>query len=372
MPISRTTRCSSVMGTLCYTAMGTPCSIAMSGLPDSPRGWWKEQRDTLQGDSWTSLKRDPASFCLRDCSGHLIGMNIVHVDDILLATGNSHQAESHISRLLSKYDIKDVKRADDDGGVLYCGKRVRSVPDDMKPGGLALQQDQMEFVKARCEPASMSRVRARQEGDQCTPGDIQEMRRSMTGSLHWVTGGTRPDEAFATSHLQRKQSAPLVSDHKRAVQTTKRLRGQSEVGLRCGPPPTKMCVLVYTDSGLHNADADPDEEGSDAEWLAKAKQKGVRVRSQHGALVCVVAQDDLEKTEANPRSFMTWKSNASKRTILSTFVGLFQCMSRCSGTGRNTRAMLCEVVLGGRVLLDEWGEEHMPERSLTVRACLTV
>ena len=57
--------------------------------------------------------------------------------------------------------------------------------------------------------------------------------------------------------------------------------------------PTKMCVLVYTDSALHNAD--PDEEGSDDEWLAKAK-KGIRVRFQHDVLVCVVAQVDLKKT----------------------------------------------------------------------------
>ena len=89
-----------------------------------------------------------------------------------------------------------------------------------------------------------------------------------------------------------------------------------------------MCVLVYSDSALHNADADPDEEGSDDEWLAKAKQRGGRVRSQHEALVCVLAQDDLEKTEAIPISFMTWKSKASKRTILYIFCAKPQCMSR--------------------------------------------
>ena len=82
-------------------------------------------------------------------------MIIVHVDDLLLATNNSHQAESHISRLLSAYDVKDVKRTDDDGGVLYSGKRVRTMPDDVKLGDLALRQ---EFVKPRCEPACMSRV----------------------------------------------------------------------------------------------------------------------------------------------------------------------------------------------------------------------
>ena len=38
------------------------------GLPDSPRGWWKELRDTLEGDSWNSLKLDPAFFCLSDFS----------------------------------------------------------------------------------------------------------------------------------------------------------------------------------------------------------------------------------------------------------------------------------------------------------------
>ena len=66
-----------------------------------------------------------------------------------------------------------------------------------------------------------------------------------------------------------------------------------ETGLRFRPPPTKMCICTQTQ--LHGADADPDEEGSDDEWLAKAK-KCIRVRSQHDALVCAVAHGDLKKT----------------------------------------------------------------------------
>ena len=69
--------------------------------------------------------------------------------------------------------------------------------------------------------------------------------------------------------MQRKQSEPLVSDHKRAVQTIKRLRGQLEIGLKLRPLPTKMCVLVYTDAAVNNVDADPDEGGSDDEWLTR-------------------------------------------------------------------------------------------------------
>ena len=66
-----------------------------------------------------------------------------------------------------------------------------------------------------------------------------------------------------------------------------------ETGWRFRPLPAKMCVLVCADSALHNAEADLDEEGSGDEWLATAKQKGVRVRSQHDALACVVVQDDF-------------------------------------------------------------------------------
>ena len=115
------TRCSlSRLHAACLESTKGALIEIVFGLPDSPRRWWKELRDTLQGDSWTSLKLDYAFFCLRKFSGHLIGRTIVLV--VLLATNNSPQAESHISRFFSKYEIKDVKRANDDGGVLYCGR----------------------------------------------------------------------------------------------------------------------------------------------------------------------------------------------------------------------------------------------------------
>ena len=168
----------------------------------------------------------------------------------------------------------------------------------------------------------------------------------MTGSLPWVTGGTCPDKSFATSQLQRKHTAPLVSDHKRAVQTIIRLSVQPEIGLRFTPLSTKMCVLLYTDSALHNANADTDEKGSDDEWLAKGEQKGIRVRSQHGVFFCVVAQGGVEKTEAIPTSFMTWKSNVSKRTILSTFGAESSARRDALELAEYTRALLCEAVIG--------------------------
>ena len=185
----------------------------------------------------------------------------------------------------------------------------------------------------------------------------------MTGRLHWVTGGTRLDESFATSQLPRKQAAHLASNNKRAVQTIKRLRSQPDIGLRFGPLSTKMCVVVHADSALYNADADTDDEGSDDEWLARAKKKGIVFVLNMEP--CVVNQDDLEKIAAIPMSFMTWKNKASKRTILITFGAEASACRDALETAENTRAMLCEVLNGARVLLDEWTEEHLPIRVIT-------
>ena len=73
-----------------------------------------------------------------------------------------------------------------------------------------------------------------------------------------------------------------------------------------------MCMLVYTDSALHNADANT-EEGSDDELLAKAKQKGIRVRSRHGDLVCVAAQARTILRKQKPFQFLSRPGRAKPR-----------------------------------------------------------
>ena len=55
-----------------------------------------------------------------------------------------------------------------------------------------------------------------------------------------------------------------------------------------------MYGLGYKDSALHNANVDTDRKGSNDVWLA---QESLRVRSEHGVLVCVGDQENSEKTE---------------------------------------------------------------------------
>ena len=79
----------------------------------------------------------------------------------------------------------------------------------------------------------------------------------------------------------------------------------------------------------------------------------------------MVAQDDLGKTEAIPISFMSWKTKASKRTILSTFGAEASACRGALDVAEYTRAMLRELLIGERILPDEWREEHSPIRVIT-------
>ena len=112
-----------------------------------------------------------------------------------------------------------------------------------------------------------------------------------------------------------------------------------------------------------------DEEGSDDEWLAEAKQKGVRVRSQHGALVCVVAQDDLEKIEAIRISFMIWTRLRNEPSSL--LLGQKPVHVEMLWTWQKTYEQCCVGVVIGVLTNGEWSA-CPSERSLTVRVCLIV
>ena len=106
--------------------------------------------------------------------------------------------------------IKDVKRADDIGCVLFCGKRVCGAGRYETWGDRVCES----LLLARRCASSLSPTRANSVYHQRNSRDAKYDREFVLGN-----GRDRPDESFATSQLQRKHPAPLVSDPKRAVQT---------------------------------------------------------------------------------------------------------------------------------------------------------
>ena len=172
------------------------------------------------------------------------------------------------------------------------------------------------------------------------------------GNRRNTSGRVIRDQSVAEGTI----SAPGVRSQARRT-NIQALEGQPEIafGILGVFPPRYACSCAPTQPFTMPMPI-PDEDGSDDEWLAKAKQNGIRVRSQRDALVCVVDQDDLEKTEAIPIPFMAWKSKASRRTNLSTFGAEASACRDALDLAEYTRAMLCEVVIGTTVFPDEWTE----------------
>ena len=155
---------------------------------------------------------------------------------------------------------------------------------------------------------------------------------------------------FSLTHLQCAQCEFLFFDrclrNKLCVpDEKKRLMGQPDIGLRFRTSfDQDVACSVYTDSALHNADADIGDEGLDDEWFTEGKAEGYPC--PFSALVrwyVWLAQDNLEKTEAIPISFMTSKSKASKRTILPAFGVQASACRDALDVAEHTRALFCEV-----------------------------
>ena len=82
--------------------------------------------------------------------------------------------------------------------------------------------------------------------------------------------------------------------------------------------------------------------------FALGRAEGIRVCSQQDALVCRIAQDVLKNT--------TWSTSGAAASACRDALDLAE----------STRAVWCQVVIGGEVLLDEWKEKH---NYPMVRAC---
>ena len=71
-----------------------------------------------------------------------------------------------------------------------------------------------------------------------------------------------------------------------------------------------MYGFGYKDSALYTADVDTDTQGSNNVWLA---QEGLRVRSEHGVLVCVGGSGKFgeNRSRCMSKALLTWEDFVS-------------------------------------------------------------
>ncbi len=173
-----------------YNASGKCLKIAkgktLYGMASAPRRWYFTLRKVMLEAGFETSKSDDCLFILRGEDGVAKGFAGWHVDDGLL-TGDADfwkvMNEVVAKKLeFGKHAEKDFK---------FCGMQVTQDKD----GSIRLnQQDQTKHLEEIPFDKKRSKL------DPCTPEEITKIR-GRVGAILYITGMTRPFEAYRVSHI---------------------------------------------------------------------------------------------------------------------------------------------------------------------------
>ena len=93
-------------------------SSTIYGTKDAPRGWFKNLHQTLQEKGFRPVPHESASYVLNDKKGELLGMVIVHVDDLLWTGGI--EIEKKMQEVCSIYNFGKIEKDE----FKYCGEEM--------------------------------------------------------------------------------------------------------------------------------------------------------------------------------------------------------------------------------------------------------
>ena len=173
---------------------------------------------------------------------------------------------------------------------------------------------------------------------------------------------TRPDIAFWTNKLQKRQNRPMVADLLDVNKLVREVQETADLAIRVRPIKRPM-VMTYSDSSLCNTSGDVVPDVSDFDtWTKEEKHK---VRSQAGCLVAVIGRDEEESTHDTKCSVLGWKTAAMKRVVTSTFAAETGVALSSCGCGLFCRALLANILYGDEVSVLDWNEDRVPIRLLT-------
>ena len=157
------------------------------GRPDAPRSWFNELSRILQEElQFQKSEVDPALYYLRDSSGVLKGVLIIHVDDIMLAGDDSDFTTQAFERLHQRFPFGTWQNVDkQNSGVSYCGKEIKVVvEDDQKI--IHLSQD--GFISGRLENIPIATERKKDPSARVTDAELTDYRSGIpTMAEHPVT-----------------------------------------------------------------------------------------------------------------------------------------------------------------------------------------
>ena len=317
------------------------------GRPDAPRAWYEELARVLTGElGFCKSYIDPAVFMLRDHQGTLVGVMVVHVDDLMFCHDGSAMAVKTAETLAKRFPFGTWDRvADKPSGVTYCGKEIR-LQSEAGRERILLSQD--GFIDGRLEEMELSRERKRNPELYATEEERGNFR-SVVGSLQWLTTQSRPDLAFETNQLQKRIADLRVGDLVRANKAVReaKLHRMQIVFEDLG---RDSQLVVYSDAGLYSSVGVEISEQEADDVLQSSFDKRL-VYSQKGAVVGFVKRGSTEiRGTPSHINILDWRSSTNKRVVESSFAAETHAALMALGMGHFCQVLTSELRYGSDVV----------------------
>ena len=181
------------------------------GLTDASRGFYLELRKTLVELGCKQSKYDPAMYLYSDQDGHLEGLILTHVDDLLHGSGGNNFYKNVMKPLKEKFKFGSEEKSE----FRYVGMQVKQSKDF-----ISVNQD--HYIMSMDIPSFKKGNK-----NDIMDDDGQSDYRSMLGRIGWLGNHSRPDLVFDHISLSTRLGKATVGDYNYALKIVRKMLRES-------------------------------------------------------------------------------------------------------------------------------------------------
>ena len=274
--------------------------VNVYGLNDAPLAWRRTVVAFIESLGFVKCVLEPCWWVRRE-TGRVMQMILLEVDDFLIGSKSSTEAEWLEEQLRGRFQFGKYK-AIEESGADFAGRRVRYLPD-------RISVDMEKYILEELQLIKVSRGRMI-NGDIPLNEEEFEALRSMVYKLNWVGRECRPEAAGVASIIASNLKAPTIKDIQLVNKLVRHLRGSACDAISLWPIPIQEFTLV----SLSDAGGIGGKE-------EKVESDGLPSDVTQGAWMILAAGAGLASGDRTPVSVLAWRSSKLKRRVSSTLAG---------------------------------------------------
>lgn len=230
---------------------------ALYGLKISPKKWNLRFNEVIKKLGLENDLHEPCVYTWRK-QGQMVIL-VIYVDDIIMASNNLEKLKEIKDHLNREFEMKDLGEPKS-----FLGMNIERFRDDN-----VMNINQSNYIESILEKFKMAESKpqstlmvTRQANNRSKKQHLEERvretetkkfpYREVIGSLMYLANATRPDIAFATNYLARKQLEPTEEDWICVKRVLRYLRGTRDLGLKYTAESNDL--EAYTDASFRDLD----------------------------------------------------------------------------------------------------------------------